>query len=142
MNDLPVAQFSFEDFKFSSFQFQSLNDESKRPNLGISIDPSGSFNLEKKIFNLYLLIKVADTNILDREYVTLNFNAIFKFKEVNSVQEIPDFFYQNSIAIAFPYIRSFISNLSLQANWRPLVIPILNLSDLATILMENTKISD
>lgn len=55
------------------------------------------------------------------------------------LKDIPDFFYANSIAIIFPYIRAFVSTLTLQANIPPIVLPTLNLSQLRTILRDNTQ---
>ncbi|EXZ22215.1 pretranslocase subunit SecB family protein, partial [Bacteroides fragilis str. S13 L11] len=52
--------------------------------------------------------------------------------------EIPNFFYPNSIAILFPYVRAFVSTLTLQANIKPILLPTLNLSSLQDTLRENT----
>ena len=47
-------------------------------------------------------------------------------------------FISNSIAILFPYVRAFVSTLTLQANIKPILLPTLNLSSLQDILRENT----
>ncbi|MBK7039827.1 MAG: protein-export chaperone SecB [Bacteroidetes bacterium] len=52
--------------------------------------------------------------------------------------EIPTFFYKNCIAIIFPYLRAFLSTLTLQANVKPLILPLMNLSGLEKPLIENT----
>ena len=57
------------------------------------------------------------------------------FLKLNS---IPSFFYKNAIAIMFPYVRAFISTLTLQANTKLLNLGLMNLSSLEKPLIENT----
>ena len=71
-------------------------------------------------------------------FVKAKMTATFNFEKTMALTEIPDYFFTNSIAIVFPYLRAFISNLALQANWEPMIIPILNLSQMAKSLKENT----
>lgn len=54
--------------------------------------------------------------------------------------ELPEFFYANSIAIIFPYVRAFISTVSLQANVPSIVLPTMNLSSLRETLAQSTAI--
>ena len=48
-------------------------------------------------------------------------------------------FYKNSLAIIFPYIRAFISTLTLQSNAGLIILPTLNLTHLEKPFRENTK---
>lgn len=41
---------------------------------------------------------------------------------IHSLDDIPEYFYANSIAILFPYIRVFVSTVTLQANIKPIVL--------------------
>lgn len=41
------------------------------------------------------------------------------FESARTLEDIPDYFYANSIAILFPYVRAFVSTVSLQANIPP-----------------------
>ena len=59
-------------------------------------------------------------------------------KDKIEFNDIPGFFYPNSIAILFPYIRAFVSTLTLQANVTPIVLPTLNLTNLQEKLKKNT----
>lgn len=54
------------------------------------------------------------------------------------LEEIPTFFYPNSLAILFPYVRAFVSTLSLQANVRPVMLPTINLMGLTDRLRAQT----
>ena len=57
-----------------------------------------------------------------------------------SFKDIPDFFNANSIAIVYPFIRAFVSTITLQAGLRLLVLPILNLNSLSATLKEQTTV--
>ena len=60
---------------------------------------------------------------------------------VLSEEAITNYFYANSIAIVFAYVRAFVSTLSLQANiGAPIVIPTLNLVALRDRLEKDTRI--
>ena len=62
----------------------------------------------------------------------------FDFENVNKIEDIPSFFYRNSIAILFPYVRAYISLVTNQANIPALVLPTMNLVSLEKPLKENT----
>lgn len=66
--------------------------------------------------------------------------AEFLFNNEVTLETIPVFFYPNSIAIMFPYIRAFVSTLTLQANIPPMVLPTLNLTSLQDTLKEHTSV--
>lgn len=56
--------------------------------------------------------------------------------------EIPNYFYANSLAIIFPYIRAFVSTITLQSNMHPIVLPTVNLMGLSEKLKRNTDVVD
>jgi hypothetical protein len=121
MNTPPKAVFKFENFKVTHFQF---NEPAKDIlDLNISLIPSGLYFKSKGVFE-----------------VCIDFTA--DFEEGTDYDNIPDYFYLNSIAIVYPYLRAFISNLTLQANHQPLVLPVLNLTGLEKPLKENTKVME
>jgi preprotein translocase subunit SecB len=68
--------------------------------------------------------------------------ARFVFREPVLLEEIPDYFYLNSIAILFPYVRAFVSIITLQANINPLMLPTMNLASLQETLKKNTNVCD
>jgi len=74
--------------------------------------------------------------------VRVNCKAIFDFDDDAKEAGIPDYFYKNSIAIVYPFIRSFISSLTLQANVKLILLPTMNLSSLEAPLKENTTFID
>lgn len=129
------AAFSLEKYFFSKVD---INLENRKSNdLGISFEPSGLFLSDSSSYELKFIFK-ADTEGGEIPFVTIECVATFKFENVNDIEEIPTYFYRNSIAIIFPYMRAFISTVTLQANIPPVILPTMNLSSLEKPLRENT----
>ena len=128
-------------FKLDKYYFinASLNfDIPDDVTLNIEIIPSGIYEQSKGIYFLNFEIKVIckETN---SEVVDVTCRAQFSFNEPVQIEEIPDYFYPNSLAIMFPYVRAFVSTITLQANLHPVVLPTVNLMGLTEELRNNTK---
>ncbi len=109
----------------------------------INIDflPSGVYHKEKGLFELsFVFVAWAANNTPDNYTVKVKCKAEFQFKEILDIKDIPPFFYPNSIAILFPYVRAFVSTLTLQANVQPMLLPTINLSPLQEKLRNNTVV--
>lgn len=57
-----------------------------------------------------------------------------------TIADIPEYFYPNSLAIVFPYVRAFVSTITLQANVQPVVLPTINLMGITEELKEQTTV--
>lgn len=134
----PATAFSLIDYKFTEFSYTKPSEE----NLAISLNfiPSGSYNQSTKTFTVTLAFSCSSEK-LAITFINATIQADFMFAENISLAEIPPFFYVNSIAIVFPYVRSFISTLTLQANSGLVILPTLNLSGLEKGLREATKVA-
>ncbi|MFT0235979.1 protein-export chaperone SecB [Bacteroides thetaiotaomicron] len=134
------AAFSLKDY---SIVKATLNLE-KVPNectFDLSFDPSGVFIQEDKLYILTLIFKASYKNNKQKiEVVNIKLKAIFQFKDFLEIDDMPPYFYSNSIAIIFPYIRAFVSTITLQSNVTPIMIPTLNISSLEYKLKENTSV--
>lgn len=132
------AAFSLSGYNFPqmSIDMSSLVGDKS---LGLAIKPSGVFNTSEKTYTLKFEFKAFVEEV---ECIRVLCVANFTFKGVNVVDDIPDFFYANSIAILFPYVRAFVSTLTLQANYKPIVLPTMNLSDLSQELKQNTNVRE
>ena len=132
-----TASFSLEDYSFDRVTIDFTNTQSKE--LTIDFVPSGIFEVKEKesIYNLKFIFTAEDSKNMNM-IVSLECNAIFTFQNVNSLEQIPTYFYVNSIAILFPYVRAFVSTITLQSNNDAIVIPTLNLSSLEQELRNNT----
>ena len=95
----------------------------------------------KKIKNLTFVFVAWENNKTQEDFaVKVKCNAEFQFNGAIGLDEIPAFFYPNSIAIVFPYVRAFVSTLTLQANVQPMLLPTINLSSLQETLRKNTEV--
>ena len=131
------AAFSLENYFFNKVAINIESGE-KGETLDLDFQPSGIFMQGEKqsIFNLQFVF-VAKSQ--DLEVVKIHCKAVFKFAGSITFEEIPTYFYRNSMAIIFPYIRAFVSTVTLQANVMPILLPTVNLSSLESRLRENTK---
>ena len=134
---MEAARFSLVDYHFDKvvLNLDMLRQDSS---FDIKFSPSGLFISKTKEYILTFLFTAGYEGSNDESIISVRCQAKYVFKEVSSFEEIPPFFYNNAIAILFPYVRSFISTVTLQANIQPLLLPTLNLSDLQDILKKNT----
>ncbi|PTL30754.1 hypothetical protein AXF23_06425 [Prevotella sp. oral taxon 313] len=137
MNNKEVA-FRLVNYKFTK---ATLNfDIPKDAEFVIDFKPSGKLKEIEGTYDLSFdtIVKCEETDTI---IVEVSCIAQFSFMDRIKFEEIPDFFYPNSLAILFPYIRAFVSTLSLQANsFRPMILPTVNLMGLTEELRDNTSV--
>ena len=136
MNNKEVA-FRLVNYKFTK---ATLNfDIPKDAEFVIDFKPSGKLKEIKGTYDLSFdtIVKCEETDTI---IVEVSCIAQFSFMDRIKFEEIPDFFYPNSLAILFPYIRAFVSTLSLQANSSPIILPTVNLMGLTEKLRDNTSV--
>lgn len=127
-------------FKLDWYRFikATLNfDIPKQAELTIAFKSSGKYY---EIENRYELSFETDVYHESKTAINVSCIASFTFNKDVKFDDIPDFFYPNSLAILFPYIRAFVSTLTLQANTSPLILPTVNLIGLTDELRQNTSI--
>ena len=87
--------------------------------LGVQVEHS--FNrLDEDTFEVILITTVSDED--EKVYVSVKGRAIF-----NTQQKNMDILEKNTIAIMFPYIRSYISIVTTQPGMNPIVLPAMNI---------------
>jgi preprotein translocase subunit secB len=129
-------------FRLDGYRFTkaTLNfDIPEKAELAISFIPSGKFYEKEGRYELSF-DTVLNCEKVNTEVINISCIAFFSFNGNVKFQTIPDFFYPNSLAILFPYIRAFISTLSLQANSSPIILPTVNLMGLTDELREKTSV--
>ncbi len=129
------ASFSLKEYRFEKVNIDFTKKTSNE--LNIAFDPMGQFNIESSTFELSIIFN-AFNDKSDNSFVSIKCISVFEFENSIDFNEIPTFFYRNSIAIIFPYIRAFISTVTLQANIPPIILPTMNLSSLEKPLRQNT----
>ena len=131
------AAFSLESYVFNKVSIDMVPNE-EGGTLDLEFQPSGAFTQSEKHSSFELQFGFVAKK-QDSEVVKINCKAVFKFAGSIAFEEIPAYFYRNSIAIIFPYVRAFVSTVTLQANMLPILLPTINLSSLEPRLRENTK---
>lgn len=131
-------------FSLIRYSFDKVNiDYTKKNENGIRInfDPTGLFkqNDDKSEYKLRFIFTATNNEGSENPFVKIECNALFEFSANIGIEDIPEYFYVNSIAIIFPYIRAFVSTITLQSNYPALILPTMNLMSLAEPLKENTK---
>lgn len=139
MNNVINAEFQLENFTIPQFSF--LEPPNTHNNLSVSFSPSGVYDKENGLFKIVLLFETfgSDDSGDKKQILTVILDVNFRFVHKPNFNDLPDFFYTNSIAIIFPYLRAFVSNITLQANAKLLILPLMNLSELASDLKKNTQ---
>lgn len=59
--------------------------------------------------------------------ILVRFKGIFKFEKINESEKVK--YEKNAIAILFPYLRTFITNLTVNAGFKPILIPVYDFTD-------------
>lgn len=133
------AAFAFKSYTFTNVEMNMGLFSDQSP-LDLSFSPSGVFDPTTRTYRLRFAFTATQgegVNVI----VKIICEAVFEFKEPLQIDEIPDYFFPNSLAIVFPYVRSFVSSVTLQANIEtPILIPTLNLTGLQSSLKENTQL--
>lgn len=136
------AIFQLQKFSIPKFSLEEV--EPKYSILDIALHPAGTYNTSNGEFLLVIAFIANAVNGKDKEdlkpFIELSLKGYYIIEGKPKGSDIPDFFYQNSLAIIFPYIRSFVSSLTLQAGLPLVVLPLLNLSHLSSVLKSNTKV--
>lgn len=133
--------FKFENYHFEEAQLNFACIHSNKNLINIDFIPSGIYKKEEETYQLTLKVDVfSEYNGKKELFLSVTAIANFKFNAKIDFNTIPEYFYPNSIAIIYPYIRSFVSTLTLQANIKPLILPTFNLSSLQDKLRNSTTV--
>lgn len=137
MIEAKKADFKFVKFKVPKFSYNETKEEKKE--IKLLFNPSGVYNESERKFELTIDFLGYEEGQEDSPIISVSSVSIFKFKEDIVFNEIPEYFYTNSIAIVFPYLRAFISNLTLQANTGLIMLGLMNFIGMSEVLKQNTK---
>lgn len=127
-------------FSIINYQFDKINldlEQQQSNEIKLAFETQGIFLKDSKNFELIFTVKIKD-EIGSLPFISVRCKGLFKFENINSFEEIPDFFYRNSIAILFPYVRAFLSLVTTQANVPGVILPTMNLTSLEGELRNNT----
>lgn len=129
------AAFSIVNYKFDKVNLDLEDQLTEELNLGFVT--TGVYTNETNTFELVFTVEVKNKNN-PLPFINIRCKGLFKFENISSFEEIPDFFYRNSIAILFPYVRAYLSLVTTQANVPGIILPTMNLTNLEVELRKNT----
>lgn len=130
------ASFTFGNYTFTKVNLDLSTIYSRNDEFQVDIDPSGMLDERTGVYELSLTLSIKAKEAV---VIFIQCEATFMFGKSLLIEELPSFFYANAIAILFPYVRAFISTITLQANIHPFVLPTYNLSSLQSVLKEHTS---
>lgn len=137
MQNTKRASFSIDRYYFDQVHIDMNHRQGDK--LFVDFQPSGVFDEKEKKFSLSFIFSALSTDEKETQpFVTIRCVGVFSFDNIHSLQDIPEFFYRNSIAILFPYLRAYTSMVTNQANIGSIMLPTLNLTSLEKPLKENT----
>ncbi|WP_320970672.1 protein-export chaperone SecB [Bacteroides nordii] len=102
----------------------------------IGFDVKGTIK-NNNIFELTLGTKIADENKSLKIFVQVV--ATYEFDSDIAPDLLSDMFYKNAPAIIFPYVRAYVSSLTVLSGIDAINIPTMNLSSIADDLKNNTQ---
>lgn len=132
------AAFSFNRYIIRKVSF--LEPIENQSAVSIEFDASGEYDVSTKTYrvDLRFYAKYGEKN--DKILIDLTAEGYFIFENEISLEEIPEYFYPNSMAILFPYLRAFVTTITAVGNAKPFILPTFNLSTLTQPLRDNTKL--
>lgn len=131
------AAFNIKEYRFEKFTLNLANHSDKE--LDIKFETTGRFKESTSEFELTFRSIIFSKGNEENNFVDVTCKGLFGFENVSGLDEIPDFFYRNSIALLFPYLRAYVSIVTTQANVPGVILPTYNLSSLADILKSQTS---
>jgi preprotein translocase subunit SecB len=132
-----IAKFKFEGYKILKSSIEIDEDyEGDNSELQVKIKASGLVKQEENKFILNLSLDV--NNPQETLLISIDTIGHFKYDPVDDIADMGNYFYFNSSAILFPYLRAFISTLSALSAIKTITLPTMNLTNLAAELKENT----
>lgn len=131
------ANIQFQDFKVTESIIKYR--ESGKFDINIEFNPKAVVYESETKFVLDLDVQIIEEN----EKFLINLATVSTFtydKSIPLENYINSLFIINAPAIVFPYLRAFISTLTLQSGMPPLVLPTLNLTGIGENLKRNIQV--
>lgn len=116
----------------SIFDFNGKEISSER---NIGFDVKGLIKKDN-LFELTLITKIVDENQALK--ILVQVIATYEFTSDIAQETLSDMFYKNAPAIIFPYVRAYVTSLTVLSGIEAINIPTMNLSSIADDLKDNT----
>ena len=120
-----------KNWKIANLSMSLLDERTKRDNDSFELESGNFFSDDEENNTFGVAFKL---NINDRSF-DLIIEAFFNFEivdeKITEDFKLSSFPKINAPAIAFPYLRAFVSNLTLQSGLEPVILPSINFVQLA-----------
>ncbi|MCK9204684.1 MAG: protein-export chaperone SecB [Bacteroidales bacterium] len=132
-----LSTFQFQGFTIERSLFERLEVKISK-SLSIKIIPKGKYLKEQNKFELFLGIRIEDSNKTLK--IEIDSIGIFILSGQSSDEILKSYLFLNAPAILFPYIRAYIASLTtLSGAGFPVTLPTLNLTNIGQELERNTE---
>ena len=135
MSETKTSAFQFKGYRIERSLIELKSTEIGE-NFNISFDPKGIINKAESSYQLNLTAYIKDKE--DTINIEVDVVSFFSFDSQIEKSQLEKLFYMNAPAIIFPYLRSYITTLTVLSGIDPVILPTLNLSGLGKELEENT----
>jgi len=135
MNETKTSTFQFKGYRIERSLIE-LKSAEIGENFSISFDSKGIVNKAESTFQLNLSAYVKDKE--DTINIEVDIVSFFVFDSQIEKGQLDKMFFMNAPAIIFPYLRSYITTLTVLSGIDPVILPTLNLSALGKELEQNT----
>lgn len=129
-------------FRFINFLVRESHiviKEQGEPKIAVNFTANGYVFKSLNQFHLELVVDITEET--EKFHIHLNTISVFEFPEDTKPEEYTsNYFTLNAPAIAFPYIRAYISNLTAQSGLFTITLPTYNLTAMGEKLKENIKV--
>lgn len=133
------AAFSIKDYTFNKVLVNLYNKTNN--DFFVEFSPKGTYDPEKREFTITFDFKAKSSKEKESpNFLEIECKGIFLFSQEISFDEIPPYFYNNGIALLFPFLRAFVSTLTVQLNRPAVIMPTFNLSSLGEELRNNSSL--
>jgi preprotein translocase subunit SecB len=124
--------FSLQSYRVTNFSFTEPILEKHKLNLNLV--PTGVYFPKQKRFSLsFNFTAFYNDNNIDIPIISITTTAEFAFDDEATLDSLPNYFFSNSIAIVFPFVRAFVATLTTIANVKQIM---------QDILKDNTTIDE
>jgi len=135
MNEAKSSSFQFKGYRIERSLIELKSTEIGE-NFSISFNTKGIVNKAESTYQLSLTVYIKDKE--DTINIEVDIVSFFVFDSQIEKDQLDKLFYMNAPAIIFPYMRSYITTLTVLSGIDPVILPTLNLSALGKELEENT----
>jgi preprotein translocase subunit SecB len=139
MSEIREVKFRFVNFfvRESHIVFKEQGD----PKFAINFNANGYVFKNLNQFHLELFVDIKEET--EKFHIHLNTISVFEFPEDTTEEAYTsNYFTLNAPALAFPYIRAYISNLTAQSGLFTITLPTYNLTAMGEKLRENIQVVD